>query len=261
MPPVLPDTAPLAASARPPAATAADGRFDGDGTFVFDALNVYYNAPVDWAIGHAPAIGSAVSLRVYADHQRASLGSYPERDWPILLATLPVDKTGAVRDERAPANIPLFEQLRSADGRVPFMGPAAGPTGAAHVAGLNYGRPGAVVRCVGCHAGHTMIPVPATRAEAAWTNLAPGALVAVSSARQGTGGEGLTDRVAQRGDLSHAWISASGHTAGQWARLTFPVPVVVRRVRLYNLRAATPRRRGSQRRPCACSPTRAPPCP
>ena len=201
LPPLLADTAPLAASPRPPAATAADGRFDGDGTFVFDALNVYYNAPVDWAIGHAPAIGSAASLRVYVDHQRASLGSYPGRDWPILLTTLPVDAAGAVHDDRAPANVPLFEQLRSADGRVPFMGPAAEPTGAAHVAGLNYGRPGAVVRCVGCHAGHTMIPVPATRAEAAWTNLAPGAVVAVSSARHDTGGVGLTDRVAQRGDL------------------------------------------------------------
>ncbi len=235
VPPRLPDTVPLAAAPRAPAATAADGRFDGDGTFVFDALNVYFNAPVDWPIGSAPAIGSAASLRVYADHQRGSLGSYPERDWPILLATRPVDAAGAVRDDRAPANVPLFEQLRSADGRVPVMGSAAHPTGAAHVAGLNYGRPGAVVRCVGCHAGHTMIPVPATRADAAWTNLAPGAAVAVSSAGQGTSGESLTDRVAQRGDVRLAWTSAPGRATGHWARLTFPVPVVVRRVRLYNL--------------------------
>ena len=59
--------------------------------------------------------------------------------------------------------------------------------------------------------------------------------MAVSSARQGTSGERLTDRVAQRADAPQAWTSTPGHAAGQWARLTFPVPVVVRRVRLYNL--------------------------
>jgi hypothetical protein len=233
-PPRLADTVPLAAASRPPAAASSEERIDGDGTFVFDAMNVYFNAPVDWAIGHAPAVGSAATLRVYADHQRGSLGSFPGRDWPLLIATLPVDAAGAVRDDRAPANVPLFEQLRSADGRVPVMGPPAAPTGAAYVAGLNYGRPGAVVRCVGCHAGHTMIPVPPTRAAAAWTNLAPGASVTVSSAGAG-GAEGLNDRVARRGSRRHTWTSAPGQVDGQWARLTFPVPVVVRQVRLYGL--------------------------
>ena len=118
---------------------------------------------------------------------------------------------------------------------MPVIGPPAAPTGAAHVAGLNYGRPGAVVRCVGCHSGHTMIPVPPTRAAAAWTNLAPGAAVAVSSASQGSGAEGLNDRVARRGGRRHTWTSASGQVDGQWARLTFPVQVVVRQVRLYGL--------------------------
>ena len=53
-PPRLPDTVPLAAAPRPSASTNPEQRFDGDGTFVFDAMNVYFNAPVDWAIGHAP---------------------------------------------------------------------------------------------------------------------------------------------------------------------------------------------------------------
>ena len=49
LPPLLADTVPWPHRRGAPAATAADGKFDGDGTFVFDALNVYFNAPVDWA--------------------------------------------------------------------------------------------------------------------------------------------------------------------------------------------------------------------
>lgn len=235
VPPRLPDTVPMAAAARPPSPAVAGDRAAADGTFVFDALNVYFNAPVDWAIGHAPPIGSAATLRVFMDQQRSSLGSFPARDWPILIATRPVGPAGDVRDDRAPANVPLFEQLRSSAGLVPRIGPATAPTAAAHVAGLNYGRPGAVVRCVGCHAGHTMIPVPADRAAAAWTNLAPGAVVTVSSSRDGSSGAALCDRQVQRGDLRNAWLAAAGQVTDQWAELTFPVPIVVRAVRLHDV--------------------------
>lgn len=235
-PPPVPDTVRTQAASRPPVATTSAGPFDGDGTFVFDALNVYFNAPVDTPIVHAPAVGSASTIRFFVDHQRSSPGSYPARDWPILLKELPVDEAGAVRDTRAPANLPLFEQLRSADGRVPFTGPASEPTGAAHVAGLNYGRPGAVMRCVGCHAGHTMIPVPENLADAEWSNLAPGAAVAVSSSRDVARNGGLVDRLVRHGEIARYWSSVAGRPAGQWARLTFPVPVRVRIVRLYNPR-------------------------
>ena len=144
-------------------------------------------------------------------------------------------RRGRSATSRAPANIPLFEQLQSADGRVPFMGPAAGPSRRSPRRRYRLpAAPGAVVRCVGCHAGqrrHDSRPGDPRRGGLD-RSLAPGAVVAVSSRpSRAPACEGLTDRVAQHGDLSHAWISASGHTAGQWARLTFPVPVVVRRVR------------------------------
>jgi hypothetical protein len=237
LPPVLIDTVPTAAALRPPAATTPAGPFDGDGTFVYDALNVYFNAPVDTNIVHAPAVGSAATIRFFIDHQRASQGSFPPLDWPILVKELNVDPSGAVRDSAAPANVPLFEQLRSLEGRVPFTGAAANPTGAAHVAGLNYGRPGGVARCVGCHAGHTMIQVPENLADAAWSNLAPGAAVTVSSTRAGADAGGLVDRLVQHGELEQYWSSADGRQDRQWALLTFPVPIQVRTVRLYNPRS------------------------
>lgn len=213
-----------------------DGPYDRDGTFVFDALNVYFNAPVDSGIVSAPGVGSAGSIRFYVDHQRRTTGSFPVQDWPILLNELPVSTAGRVTDPAAPAYLPLFEQLRtlaSAGYNVPVTG---GPytNGAAHVAGMNYGRDGTVSRCVGCHAGHTQIPIPA---DPAWTNLAPGAEVQVSSARDAQFIEGVIDRRVQTGEIFRYWNSDPAQPQdGQWVQLIFPVPVVVREVRLYNPR-------------------------
>jgi hypothetical protein len=214
------------------------GPYDGDGTFVFRALNVYANAPVDWDIVSAPAVGSAASIRFFIDHQRTSPGSFPHLDWPILLGEKPIAPDGFVEDPAAPANVSLFEQLRgpAAQGyRVPLTG---GPyrDGAAHVAGMNFGPSGAVARCMGCHAGHTMIPVPASDEEAKWTNLAPGATVAVSSTRDATYNAGVIDRRVMKGETWRYWTGAPEQQANQWVQLTFPVPVTVRKVRLYNPR-------------------------
>jgi hypothetical protein len=94
-----------------------------------------------------------------------------------------------------------------------------------------------VVRCVGCHAGHTLIPVPATDAEAQWTNLAPGANVVVSSSRDPHTNGGLIDRRVLKGEIWRYWTSnPSQPQNGQWARLDFAVPIVVRTVTLYNPR-------------------------
>ncbi|MFN7980966.1 MAG: hypothetical protein U0Q11_03835 [Vicinamibacterales bacterium] len=231
VPPVLTDRVALEASPLPPP---ANGPFDADGTFTFDALNVYANAPVDTDIVSAPAVGSASRIRFFIDHQRTSPGSYPHLDWPVLLEERSVSATGAVRTERAPANVPLFEQLRSADSRVPLTHGPDGNLGAAHVAGLNFGRPGAVVRCVGCHIGHSMMPVPEQDADAAWTNLAPGATVTASSSRNANVIAGINDRRALKAEPSQVWSSEPGASrSSQWVRLTFPVPVTVRTVRLY----------------------------
>jgi hypothetical protein len=231
-PPALADIHNAPVSARPPAAV---GPYDVDGTFVFDALNVYFNAAVDTDIVSAPAIGSAATLRFFIDHQRTSPGSFPNQDWPILLKSLAVSPGGAVRDDAAPANVPLFEQARSADGKVPLTG---GPyrDGAAHVTGMNFSPAGSVARCVGCHTGHTMIPVPSSLDAAKWTNLAPGARIDVSSTRDAKYNGGLIDRRVLKGEIWRYWTAANGQHQNQWASLTFPVPVKIRNVRLYNPR-------------------------
>jgi hypothetical protein len=232
LPPIIADSVTQVPSLLPPPAA---GPYNGDGVFVFDALNVYANAPVDADIGNALSVGSAALIRFFIDQQRSSPGSFPNLDWPIRLNELAIAPDGSVREPNAPANVPLFEQIRSADGTVPLP---SGPNGegAAHVAGMNFGRPGTVARCVGCHSGHTMIPVPANDADAQWTNLAPGAQVTASSSRDPNQNEGLIDRRVMKGEIWRYWVSASGQTTNQWVRLTFPVPVTVRTVRLYNPR-------------------------
>jgi hypothetical protein len=171
------------------------------------------------------------------------------------LEELPVNPDGSVRNPNTPAYLPLFEQLRSQTGFVPLtFGPGRGGhdggplqienaaggalhiEGAAHVAGMNFGVDGQTARCVGCHAGHSMIPVPATDEEAKWTNLAPGATVRVSSTRSEAENSGLIDRRVLNDGIRRYWTSAPGQTQNQWVELVFPTPVTVRNVRLYNPR-------------------------
>jgi hypothetical protein len=235
LPPVLPATR-WVASALPPD---GDGPFDGDGTFTFAALNVYANGPVDMDIVSAPAVGSANSIRFFLDHQRQSTGSFPHVDWPILLGEKTIEPDGSVIETSAPAGLPLFEQLRTAptDGyRVPPTGGST-PNGAAHVTGMNYASPGAVARCVGCHAGHTLIPVPADDAAARFSNVAPGAALTASSGTHPNDLRGLVDRRARTGEIWRYWTSDTGQAQDHhWVSLELPVPVTVRTVRLWNPR-------------------------
>ena len=236
LPPIIEDTVTQTPSLLPPTAA---GPYDTDGTFVFAALNVYFNAPVDVDMVNAPVVGSATTMRFFLDHQRTSYGSFGNLDWPILLKEAPIAPDGSMMTT-APANLPLFEEARAKDGTVPFTVNSTNvhrQDGAAHVAGMNYGRPGTTVRCVGCHAGHSMLPVPANDADAQWTNLAPSAAVLVSSTRDPALNEGLTDRLASKGSIGRYWNSDPNQPAnGQWLQLTFPVPISVRTVRLYNPR-------------------------
>jgi len=241
LPPIIPDKVTKVASLLPPL---AQGPYDIDGTFTFQALNVYFNAPVDVDIMNAIPVGSANSIRFFIDHQRSEQrGSFETLDWPILLQEVPINPDGSVT-ATSPANVPLFEQIRTKQPgyTIPLTGsnvPSNEMTGAAHVAGLNFGRTNEVQQCVGCHAGHSMIPVPPNPADAQWTNLAPGATVSVSS--QGSGSsKGLVDRRVKLNlflnNSQKFWFSRSGQSpTSQWVELTFPVPVAVRTVRLYNL--------------------------
>ncbi|HSX61737.1 MAG TPA: hypothetical protein VLF18_16205, partial [Tahibacter sp.] len=237
-PPILPDvyrdqpmTAPYPQFLPPPA-----GGAPRDGTFVFDARNVYANAAVDVDIPSAPAVGSAASIRFYADHQRTALGTFPSLDWPLFLGEQAISAAGRV-SANAPAFLPLFEQVRSAAGAgyaVPRTGWPRGD-GRAHVAGMNHDRAGVAAQCSGCHAGHTLIPVPG-EADTPWSNLAPGAALRASSTRPGANRDGLVDRQVFLGPIRAYWTSSPGQVSGQWVELEFPVPVAVRRVRLYNPR-------------------------
>jgi hypothetical protein len=238
VPPVIPDKVTQVASLLPPL---EQGPYDIDGRFTFQALNVYFNAPVDVDILNAMPVGSANSIRFFIDQQRSQqTGSIEAFDWPILLEEVLINPDGSVT-ARPPANVPLFEQIRSPQPGydVPLTGSNAlsfESGGAAHVAGENFGRPGQVASCVGCHVGHTLIPVPTNPADAQWTNLATGATVTASSTGAGSI-NGINDRRVEmnvpKGNPRY-WASGSGSPNTQWVQLTFPVPVTVRTVRLYN---------------------------
>lgn len=235
IPPIIPDTIVNTPSLLPPPAA---GPYDQDGTFTFHALNVYANGPVDMDIVNAPAVGSAATIKFFIDHQRGSFGSFPSRDFPILLEEVPVHVNGSIRSNQAPANVQLFEQLRNASGVVPPTTRGITLDGGAHVAGHNYGRPGAVARCVGCHAGHTLIPVPTNDADALWSNLAPGATVTASSQLNSlTNPQYIADRRVQKATLD--WSTASGALSNQWVKLTFPVDVIVRTIKVYGAGTCT----------------------
>jgi len=243
LPPIIPDQVTQVASLLPPL---AGGPYDIDGTYTFQSLNVYFNAPVDVDIVSAMAVGSAGSIRFYIDQQRSQQrGSHETLDWPIFLQDVPVNPDGSIT-AISPANVPVFEQARTKqpDYTVPLTGRTEfqdSLTGAAHVAGENFGRTGEVQRCVGCHAGHSMIPVPSNPQDALWTNLAPGAALKVSSRESGLpNNNGLIDRRVfmqlPYNNYLKFWRSQAGlDPTKQWVELTFPVPVTVRDIRLYNI--------------------------
>ncbi|MEO8151224.1 MAG: T9SS type A sorting domain-containing protein [Bacteroidia bacterium] len=234
VPPVIADQVTHVASLYPPL---AGGPYRIDGSFVFNNLNVYANGPVDMNITSAIKIGDAGSIRFYINHQRTRQGSDPELDWPVLLTEMPISAGGSVLNLDAPADQPSFEQIRTPIAKgyvVPTTGlPYISST--AHVAGMNYGRPGTVVTCVGCHRGHTLIPVPANPADAEFTNLAPGATVSISSGTEITK-DYLIDRWVKLSlDKGRFWATPFGYNKNQWARLTFPVSIKIKTVRLYNI--------------------------
>ena len=94
-------------------------------------------------------------------------------DAPHLIARKEIGIDGRVEME-LPAGVPLFEVIRHEDGRI-----AVGRDGQVfHVGGHNFGVAETEGRCVGCHAGHTLVEVPA---DPSWLNVAPSALIEASS--------------------------------------------------------------------------------
>lgn len=207
-----------------------------EGSFVFDCRNIYFNAPVDDPIISAPKAGDVGSVRFFAAPLLSQqYGSIEALDFPLLYNELPVDDFGRVLEKDAPANVPLFEQARSslASGyHIPRTGGGI-MDGAAQVMGFNFGKPGQEVTCVGCHNGHSRIPVPETAEELLFTNLAPGATIRASSAMNAPGY--AIDRKNFTAKGKHWFSTENANPNTQWLRLEWLVPIWANKVVLHNV--------------------------
>ena len=120
-------------------------------TFRFQDLDVFGDGPPG-SPGHGAAPRTAGAfVRFFATLARPDAAG---GDSAFLVREVPVGKNGEINQYGLPADVPMFEQLVGPDGRVLMT--AHGP---AHVAGFNAGVAGTATRCVGCHLGHSTLPV------------------------------------------------------------------------------------------------------
>ncbi len=234
------DAVPLVPRARPPVirdrnltvlrddapANPQQAREEG-GTFTFFVENIFANGGVDLAIPNAPPVGQSLAIEFFMAPQRKS---FPLADSPILLQRVPIPPSGRVEVE-LPAGVPLFEVLRRGDGTIPV-----GRDGQIfHVGGQNYGRAGEVAKCVGCHVGHSLLPVSAMPAR---TNFAPSARVTASSVKTVKGNafrpELLVDR---RTDFFRSEWAADDRDPEPGVRFQWNVPIRADSVIVYSAKS------------------------
>jgi len=234
VPPVIADEVDPARTATLPP-TEDPETFTSGGTFRLDCLNIFTNAPVDAPIPDAPPIRLGTHARLFMSFQRQSPYG---RDPSILFRDAPLTARGAIAEQGIPADVPLFDQLTDAQGRV-LVGPTGTP---AHLAGMNFGRHGNWAQCVGCHAGHSVIEIASSFTEAEWFNAATSARVEASSVWSADGltrsrfsGSRVVDRRARNDSLDVAWVADGG--AGESVTLRWEVPIEVRRFVLYNIQS------------------------
>jgi hypothetical protein len=111
--------------------------------------------------------------------------------------------------------------------------------GPAHVPGANFARVGSGTKCVGCHAGHSALPVPDNYMRAQWFNASPSAKVEVSSRALGAApARALVDRRAKGPIAETGWVADTPE--GAEARLEWALPIECKAFVLY---APTPDRR------------------
>ncbi|MDZ4804246.1 MAG: hypothetical protein SGI90_05250 [Candidatus Eisenbacteria bacterium] len=197
---------------------------DLDWTFRFDCLNVFANGEVDSPFPDAPKLARGVRIRFFAVLDRPGAPG----DSIVLVREAPLTATGSVHEHEMPADTPMFEQLIDSDGRV-----LRGSSGPAHVPGFNFGRFGSGTKCVGCHSGHSAMPVPKNYESATWTNVAPSAVLTtlgVMNPRFGT--RPLVDRRA-KGPIDDVACRLVDPEKGR-VRLAWPFPIEVREVILYS---------------------------
>lgn len=195
----------------------------------FDCLNVFANGPVDGPFLDAPKLARDLRIRFFSVLPR------PEReggDSLVLLHEAPVFGDGAIHVDNVPADVPTFEQLVDRDGRVIRSG-----SGPAHVPGFNFTRPGTGTKCVGCHAGHSALPVAVSKRLGAFTNLAPSARVTASSIHPASeNAQGAVDRRTVGDPTQVAWLADSAED--QWLRLSWEMPIETGTAVLYAVRAS-----------------------
>jgi hypothetical protein len=194
----------------------------GDDTFRFDCLNVYLTGPVDSPFPDAPRIAPGARIRFFAALARPDAAT---GDTVVLVRESKLDAGGAVHESDIPGDVPMFEQLVDADGRI--MRSAHGP---AHVPGSNFSRIGSGTKCVGCHEGHSALPVPRNNLEARWFNASTSATVRVSSTASGSAAA-LVDRRAKGPIAATGWVAERAE--GQWARLSWAAPIEAHAIVLY----------------------------
>lgn len=199
---------------------------DDPRTIRFDCFNLFANAPVDAAIPDAMPFQRGLKIRFFAVLPRPGAEG---NDSLVLVREAPVSPQGGVHVDTAPSDIPMFEQIVDANGQV--LRSAGAP---AHVPGYNYTRPGTGTKCVGCHAGHSVIKVAESAGEAEWFNASTAAKVTASSSqREGVGPQAVVDR-RTIGDMQQvAWLADT--SAGQWVRLEWQTPLDTRAVVLYSV--------------------------
>lgn len=210
--------------------TSDPNTFYQGGLFRFDCLNVYSNAPVDAPIGDAPLIQKNARFRFFLNFQRQN--EFGE-DHPILFREIELDRDGKIAEGDIPANVSMFEQVVDSTGKI-----LVNKTGnVAHVTGMNFGNNGSGTKCVGCHAGHTLIEVPINLTEGTFTNLSTSANVRESSFKTNGNisykGQNVVDRKARNSDQTVNWIS-NGNT-NEYVVLRWEIPIDIRRITLYDI--------------------------
>lgn len=203
--------------------------FYNGGLFRFDCLNVYANAPVDVPIDDAPPIRKHAKFQFFLNFQREDPNGL---DQPILFREIDLDFDGKIAQGDMPSNVPMFEQIVDSTGKVLVNKKG----NFAHVMGLNYGAQGSGTKCVGCHVGHTQIPVSTSITEGGFTNLSTSATVTPSSTFNNSEiykGQNVVDRRAKNNDLKVNWISNGKD--GQYVDLKWDIPIETRRLKLYNV--------------------------
>lgn len=197
-------------------------------SFRFDCLNVFANAPIDAPIPDAPPFQPGARIRFYAVLARPHADG---GDTAVLVRESPILPGGAVHEDRMPSDTPMFEQLTDARGHV--LRSTAGP---AHVPGLNASRFGTGTKCVGCHIGHSVIPVAHSAYLGKRFNAAPSARVTATSSAAGTvGPSGAVDRRTKGLPGEVAWVADA--VFGQSLRLQWSSAIEVDSLILYALPA------------------------